>query len=79
MRSLALVCNEPTAGIFNTATKIRDAIRKQGGNPSKRDEAPKALKVANEDDEFAELHVRRAQLHARESDMGWRVGMSENL
>lgn len=77
--SRCAVCNEPTHGIFNTATKIRDAIRKSGGDPGKRG-ATVQLQVV-EEDEFASVRVKTAAAaeRERESELGWRIGMSDAL
>ena len=76
--SRCAVCNEPTQGIFNTAIKIRDAIRRSGGDPSKRSTVlPRA---AVEEDEFAGVRGKSAAAEReRESELGWRIGMSDAL
>lgn len=75
--SRCAVCNEPTHGIFNTAVKIRDAIRRSGGDPSKRSVV--AQKPVVEEDEFASVRSKGAAAADRESELGWRIGMSDAL
>jgi hypothetical protein len=74
------VCNEPTHGILNTATKIRDAIRRSGGDPNKRD-VVLPCSDKDEEDEFASIRAKSAASAAteRESELGWRIGMSDAL
>jgi len=75
--SRCAVCNEPTHGIFNTAIKIRDAIRRSGGDPSKRSAIVQAPVV--EEDEFASVRSKTSAATERESELGWRIGMSDAL
>ena len=77
--SRCAVCNEPTHGIFNTAIKIRDAIRRSGGDPGKRDAVVQCAVV--EEDEFASIRAKSTATAAaeRESELGWRIGMSDAL
>jgi RING finger protein 113A len=75
--SRCAVCNEPTHGIFNTAVKIRDAIRRSGGDPSKRSVVLPLPAV--EEDEFASVRAKGASAADRESELGWRIGMSDAL
>lgn len=75
--SRCAVCNEPTHGIFNTATKIRDAIRRSGGDPSKRSVVVQL--PPEEEDEFASIRGKGAAAADRASELGWRIGMSEAL